>query len=165
MGSERFITITTKPPLGQLLSKYPSKMPAVINDVLNRLGVIGESYMKRVAPVDTGNLRKRITHTKQGTKMYIGTNVTYAPIMLLDTPPFTIRARRKKVLAWVTKGHIRPATKAGWKEARRRGWARFAKQVTHPGGTDAMDKTMDYLERIIPATVSQVLRKFGITTG
>lgn len=158
------ITIDWKPPLDKLMAEHAEKMPYVIRDVLNRLGVIGESRMKQLTPVDSGNLRKRISHTMPNVNdVHIGTNVAYAPFILLDTKPFTIRVRRKKALAWVTRGHIRPSTPKGWREARRRGWARYAKQVTHPGGVDAIGKTEKYLKGQIPTVVASILNKYGVT--
>lgn len=158
------ITIDWRPPLDKLMAEHAAKMPYVIRDMLLRLGVMGESKMKQLTPVDTGNLRKRISHTMPNVnEVHIGTNVSYAPFILLDVKPFTIRARRKKALAWVTKGHIRPSTPAGWKEARKRGWARYAKQVTHPGGVNALGRTEEYLETRIPQVAASILKKYGVT--
>ncbi len=143
---------------------HAGKMPSVVRDVLIRLGVMGESHMKRITPVDTANLRKRITWEIPGPpELHIGTNVAYAPFILTDIQPFTIKAKPGKWLAWVDKGHVRPATKAGWKEARRRGIAHYAKQVKHPGGIDALGKTETYLEGKIPSVVASILNKHGIT--
>ena len=45
---------------------------------LEAIGLKAEGYAKRLAPVDTGNLRKNITHTVSGDTAVIGTNVEYA---------------------------------------------------------------------------------------
>lgn len=154
------LTINWNPPMDKLLIKHAEKMPLVVRDALTRLGVTGTSYAKRLTPVDSSNLRKRISYKLVGAaQCHIGTNVTYAPFILLDTKPFIIRAKNKKVLAWMTRGHIRPSTPTGWKEARKRGWARYAKEVRHPGGKDVIGKTERYLEKEIPQVVANVLDK------
>ena len=50
-------------------------------------GLTAERYAKKLAPVDTGNLRNSITHTVDGGEpaAYIGTNVEYAPYQELGT--------------------------------------------------------------------------------
>lgn len=159
----RYVRIRWTPPWSRIWAQYSGKLPRVVRDLLTKLGVMGTSYAKRHTPVDTGNLRKRIGYTLVGaTEMHIGTNVTYAPFILQDTGPYKIRVKHKKALAWVTRGHVRPASATGWKGARQRGWARYAKQVTHPGGKPVLKDTLDYLEPKIPKTVQQVLRKHGI---
>lgn len=163
MGEHEIITIRFTPDFGKLVKKNASKMPEVVKDILTRLGVMGTSFGKRLIPVDKGNLRKRFNYTFKGAReLHIGTNVSYAPIILTNKPPFVIEAKNKKVLAWVTKGHIRPSTPEGWKEARKRGWARYAKRIRHPGGKNVMGKTNQYLRGEKSNVVSQVLRKHGI---
>lgn len=158
------ITIQWNPAIEQIMLNHAGKMPAVVRDVLIRLGVMGQGHMKRITPVDTGNLRKRISWEIPGKpELHIGSNVTYAPVILQDTAPFTIYAKNKKALAWVDKGHFRPMTKWGWREARKRGIAHYAKSVRHPGGVDAIGKTEKYLEGKIPGVVQNILNKHGIT--
>lgn len=157
------ITIDWNPPMDLLLQRHAGKMPAVVKDVLNRLGVMGRDKMKTITPVDTANLRKRIGLKIAGPEAHIGTNVNYAPYILLDTPPFWIEAKNKKILAWVDRGHVRPSTAEGWKEARELGWARYKKRVRHPGGVDALGKTEKFLQIQIPGVVAQILAKHGIT--
>jgi hypothetical protein len=157
------ITVQGNQSLSKLLTDHADKVPAIIHDILARLGVMGEGQMKRITPVDTGNLRKRISHVMPtATEVHIGTNVTYGLYILGDVAPFTVRAKNKKVLAWVTRGHVRPSTPEGWKEARRRGWARYAKQLRHPGGVDALGKTEQYVVGQIPSVVEAVLKKYGV---
>lgn len=54
---------------------------------LERCGLQAEGYAKDLTPVDTGNLRNRITHqvSENGREVYIGTNVEYAPYVELGT--------------------------------------------------------------------------------
>ena len=54
---------------------------------LEKVGLTAEGYAKKLAPVDTGNLRDRITHqVAAGEKaVYIGTNVKYAAYVELGT--------------------------------------------------------------------------------
>ena len=54
---------------------------------LETCGLVAEGYAKKLAPVDTGNLRNSITHTvdEEEPSAYIGTNVEYAPYQELGT--------------------------------------------------------------------------------
>ena len=54
---------------------------------LETCGLVAEGYAKKLAPVDTGNLRNRITHEVDDgdPAAYIGTNVEYAPYQELGT--------------------------------------------------------------------------------
>ena len=54
---------------------------------LETCGLVAEGYAKKLAPVDTGNLRNSITHDVDEVEpaAYIGTNVEYAPYQELGT--------------------------------------------------------------------------------
>lgn len=54
---------------------------------LEKCGLAGEGYAKRLCPVDTGNLRNSITHAvdEDEPAAYIGTNSEYAPYVELGT--------------------------------------------------------------------------------
>ena len=54
---------------------------------LETCGLVAEGYAKKLAPVDTGNLRNSITHDMDDAEpaAYIGTNVEYAPYQELGT--------------------------------------------------------------------------------
>ena len=54
---------------------------------LETCGLVAEGYAKKLAPVDTGNLRNSITHEVDDGEpaVYIGTNVEYAPYQELGT--------------------------------------------------------------------------------
>ena len=54
---------------------------------LEKCGLTAEGYAKKLAPVDTGNLRNSITHEVDDgeSAAYIGTNVEYAPYQELGT--------------------------------------------------------------------------------
>lgn len=54
---------------------------------LEKCGLTAEGYAKRLAPVETGNLRNSITHQVDDgeSTVYIGTNVEYAPYVELGT--------------------------------------------------------------------------------
>ena len=54
---------------------------------LEACGLVAEGYAKKLAPVDTGNLRNSITHDVDDVEpaAYIGTNVEYAPYVCLGT--------------------------------------------------------------------------------
>ena len=54
---------------------------------LEAVGLKAEGYAKRLAPVDTGRLRNSISHVvdMDEDKVYIGTNVEYAPYVEMGT--------------------------------------------------------------------------------
>lgn len=54
---------------------------------LEKCGLVGEGYAKKLCPVDTGNLRNSITHTvdEQEPAAIIGTNNSYAAYVELGT--------------------------------------------------------------------------------
>ena len=66
----------------------------IANDIKSALlrgmetcGLVAEGYAKKLAPVDTGNLRNSITHEVDDGEpaAYIGTNVEYASYVCLGT--------------------------------------------------------------------------------
>lgn len=64
---------------------FTSGINKAIASALEEMGQVAEGYAKRKCPVDTGNLRKKITHQVSGDKAYIGTNVAYAAYVELGT--------------------------------------------------------------------------------
>ena len=63
------------------------KIKAALLRGLETCGLVAEGYAKKLAPVDTGNLRNSITHDVDDGEpaAYIGTNVEYAPYQELGT--------------------------------------------------------------------------------
>lgn len=163
MAQYQVIAIKFSPSWSKVWKENASKMPDLVKDLLTRIGIMGTSYGKKLTPVDSGNLRKRFNYTMVGAKeLHIGANVSYAPYILLKTPPYIIKVKNKKALAWTSRGHVRPGSAGAWKGARDRGWAAYAKQVRHPGGKDVLGQTNTYLNEQIPGVVRQVLNKYGI---
>lgn len=62
-------------------------MQQAVVRALEKCGLTAEGYSKKLAPVDTGNLRNSITHDVDDGEpaAYIGTNVEYAPYVCLGT--------------------------------------------------------------------------------
>ena len=60
---------------------------AALLRAMETCGLVAEGYAKKLAPVDTGNLRNSITHDVDDGEpaAYIGTNVEYAPYQELGT--------------------------------------------------------------------------------
>lgn len=58
---------------------------SAIQKALEAVGLQGERNAKMICPVDTGNLRNSITHTRDEEAAYIGTNVEYAPYVEYGT--------------------------------------------------------------------------------
>ena len=60
---------------------------AALLRAMETCGLVAEGYAKKLAPVDTGNLRNSITHDVDDGEpaAYIGTNVEYASYVCLGT--------------------------------------------------------------------------------
>lgn len=163
------VEVKWNPSSGALLIHYANKMPLIICDMLNRLGFVGQAQMKRITSKeasDSGRLYRSITQWQEiGTmNMHVGvTNVRYAPIMLEDTPPFIIRPKNKRALAWVDEGKTRPSDPYGWYMAEIEGFAHFSKKVSHPGGINALERTKGYVEGKIPGVITAILKKYAVT--
>lgn len=54
-------------------------LPSAIQQGLDRAGYIVENSAKVKCGVDTGTLRRSITHDVEGGTCYIGSNIEYAP--------------------------------------------------------------------------------------
>lgn len=63
---------------------------------LEECGLAAEGYAKKLAPVDTGNLRNSISHKVDAAEkvVYIGTNAEYAPYVELGTGKYTEGGRK-----------------------------------------------------------------------
>lgn len=64
-----------------------SALEAALARGLEKCGLVGEGYAKKLCPVDTGNLRNSITHTVIDSEKaaYIGTNSEYATYVEMGT--------------------------------------------------------------------------------
>lgn len=64
-----------------------SEAKAAALRALEKCGIIGESYAKKLCPVETGVLRNSNTHAVDEDEMaaYVGTNNEYAPYVELGT--------------------------------------------------------------------------------
>ena len=62
---------------------------------LETCGLVAEGYAKKLAPVDTGNLRNSITHDvdEDEPAAYIGSNVEYATYVCLGTGKYVSGGR------------------------------------------------------------------------
>lgn len=60
---------------------------AAVLRALEKCGLVGEGYAKKLTPVDTGNLRNSITHVVDESEpaVIIGSAVEYAPYVELGT--------------------------------------------------------------------------------
>lgn len=64
---------------------------------LEEIGLVAERFAKLMTPVDTGRLRNSITHriSSDGTEVYIGTNVPYAPYIELGVSTWSGQGPKK----------------------------------------------------------------------
>ena len=62
-------------------------MQQAVEKALEKCGLVAEGYAKKLAPVDTGNLRNSISHKvdPEEPAVYIGSNTSYAPYVELAT--------------------------------------------------------------------------------
>ena len=63
------------------------------NRALEECGLIAEGYAKKLAPVDTGNLRNSISHRVSEDTAYIGTPTKYAPYVEFGTGKYVAGGR------------------------------------------------------------------------
>ena len=79
------MSVTIKDNSKEVIREMNHKMPLI----LEALGMEGEgnavSEITRLGAVDTGRLRDSISHAKDDSAAYIGTNVEYAPYVELGT--------------------------------------------------------------------------------
>lgn len=70
---------------------FREEFEAALLRALEKCGLIAEGYAKRLAPVDTGNLRNSISHRVDAREktVYIGTNAEYAAYVELGTGKYT----------------------------------------------------------------------------
>lgn len=66
-------------------------MQQAVEKALEKCGLVAEGYAKKLAPVDTGNLRNSISHKvdPEEPAVYIGTNAEYGPYQEFGTGIYT----------------------------------------------------------------------------
>lgn len=65
-------------------AEVSAEIKAALPRGLEKIGLVGEGYAKKLCPVDTGNLRNSITHVvdEGGDAVYIGTNSEYGAYVI-----------------------------------------------------------------------------------
>lgn len=81
-------------------------LDAAVGRALEKCGLVAEGYAKKLCPVDTGNLRKSITHmVNDGEKAaYIGTNSEYAVYVECGTGVYYPGGRQTPLVYQAAKG-------------------------------------------------------------
>lgn len=81
------MTVDFKDNSGAILSAFHS----AVEKALEECGLVAEGYAKKLAPVDTGNLRNSISHKvdPEEPAVYIGTNSSYAAYQEFGTGIYT----------------------------------------------------------------------------
>lgn len=81
------MTVNFKDNSGAVLSAFHS----AVGKALEECGLVAEGYAKKLAPVDTGNLRNSISHKvdPEEPAVYIGTNNSYAAYQEFGTGIYT----------------------------------------------------------------------------
>ena len=65
---------------------------------LEAIGLVAEGHAKKITPVDTGRLQLRnsISHATDDEAAYMGTNVEYAPYVVLGSPTIKVHHMLQK---------------------------------------------------------------------
>lgn len=81
------MTVNFKDNSGAILSAFHS----AVEKALEECGLVAEGYAKKLAPVDTGNLRNSISHKvdPEEPAVYIGSNSLYAAYQEFGTGIYT----------------------------------------------------------------------------
>ena len=81
------MTVNFKDNSGAILSAFHS----AVEKALEECGLVAEGYAKKLAPVDTGNLRNSISHKvdPEEPAVYIGSNTEYAAYQEFGTGIYT----------------------------------------------------------------------------
>ena len=81
------MTVNFKDNSGAILSAFHS----AVEKALEECGLVAEGYAKKLAPVDTGNLRNSISHKVDPEELavYIGSNTKYAAYQEFGTGIYT----------------------------------------------------------------------------
>ena len=81
------MTVDFKDNSGAVLNAFQS----AVEKTLEECGLVAEGYAKKLAPVDTGNLRNRISHKvdPEEPAVYIGSNSLHAAYQELGTGIYT----------------------------------------------------------------------------
>lgn len=81
------MTVNFKDNSGAVLSAFHT----AVEKALEECGLVAEGYAKKLAPVDTGNLRNSISHKvdPEEPAVYIGTNNSYAAYQEFGTGIYT----------------------------------------------------------------------------
>ena len=81
------MTVNFKDNSGAILSAFHS----AVEKALEECGLVAEGYAKKLAPVDTGNLRNSISHTEDPEEpaVYIGPNNSSAAVQEFGTGIYT----------------------------------------------------------------------------
>ena len=81
------MTVNFKDNSGAVLSAFHS----AVEKALEECGLVAEGYAKKLAPVDTGNLRNSISHKvdPEEPAVYIGSNTSYSAYQEFGTGIYT----------------------------------------------------------------------------
>ena len=97
------MTVNFKDNSGAILSAFHS----AVEKALEECGLVAEGYAKKLAPVDTGNLRNSISHKvdPEEPAVYIGTNNSYAAYQEFGTGIYTEGGRDTPCVSQDEKGN------------------------------------------------------------
>ena len=122
----------------------------------------GERYMKRISPIDTGNLRGSIHAEPRLKDAIIATSANYARYVNDGTRPHDIYPKHKKALAFPPSGS-RPGVRGGMKVGITASGGVVGrivvKHVRHPGtkGKHFVEDTYEHLSNIIVPETRKVI--------
>ena len=84
----------------ELLSKLDSVEVINLSKALNRASLVIENQARENAPIDTGELRRSISHEVQGNEAVVGTNLFYAPYVHIGTGIWSSEGTGRTDVPW-----------------------------------------------------------------
>lgn len=111
------------------------ELEAACQRALEKCGLVGEGYAKKMCPVDTGNLRNSITHTvnMKEKAAYIGSPVSYATYVECGTGKYYPGGRPTPWVYQDSEGN----------------WHRTSGQPAHPFIKPAVANHLEQYQKII----------------
>lgn len=76
-------------------AEFDEALESALENALEKVGMVAESYAKALCPVDMGQLRNSISHKVDmgESAVYIGTDIEYAPYVELGTGQYVAGGR------------------------------------------------------------------------
>lgn len=128
--------------LDELLKDFDSIKKINLSKALNRASLVIENQARENAPIETGELRRSITHEVEGNDAYVGTMLYYAPYVHIGTGIWSSEGTGRTDVPWVYKDE-----KGEWHSTVGQKPQPFLTDALHEKGRDAQEEFARELER------------------